>query len=110
MLRIARQHVFSVIKGKSVDEIVQDYQKSRLKIAKPSGYISKEQANSFNQENRECNSNSSHKGNVLQDRSNILNSNDKGSSTKLKSGRLDNKVDRVRKVINFDEDNQCNVA
>ncbi|XP_057657788.1 uncharacterized protein LOC130894811 [Diorhabda carinulata] len=39
MLRIARHHVIPVVKGKSVEEIYEEYMKNKAKNVKPQGYI-----------------------------------------------------------------------
>lgn len=107
MLRIARQHVFAVTRGKTVDEIVQTVLENKMKIPiKPTGYIGLDTENDKNIKNKE---------NIFHDKSNIIcnNSNDKFNISKnsvdtsnniLKKN--ENRIERVRKVINFDSDNK----
>lgn len=99
MLRIARQHVFAVTRGKTVDEIIQNVLESRAKILpKPIGYVSVD--DDRNIKNKE---------NIFHDTNNIVNgtnSNDKKklfTKDKVKM-MMESKIDRVRKVINFDGD------
>lgn len=60
MLRIARHHSYAVVKGKSVDEIIQEYHKSRVvRTQKPQGYVGIEDYNNLlnrtsNNSNSEC--------------------------------------------------------
>lgn len=96
MLRITRNHVFSVVKGKSIDEIVDDYLRNRAKHSKPQGYVGLEEFNSAKKE-----------GNVLQDRSNVLESLEKIKLNSLGKPKAASNIDRIRKVINFgDDDNR----
>lgn len=87
MLRIARQHVFAVTRGKTVDEIIQSVQESRAKIpVKPTGYVG---PNSCSLLDNTCSTRN--KENVFHDSANIM------------PRKQENKIDRVRKVINFDD-------
>nr|XP_023025972.1 uncharacterized protein LOC111513979 [Leptinotarsa decemlineata] len=92
MLRIARHHVFAVVKGKSVDEIYNEYVKSRARQAKPQGYVSLEEfvEQKENKENacRGVRSSSRRGG---------------GECPPLAN---ENKIERIRKVINFGDDNR----
>lgn len=106
MLRIARQHVFAVTKGKTVDEIVQETEINRLKHRKPTGYVSAAE-NAFCKGNASSLSQAGNKENVLQDNINILNSMEKRQKPEVKSSRFaggENRVDRIRKVIDFGDD------
>lgn len=97
MLRIARYHVHSVIKGKSVDEIVGEFLRNRSKHVKPQGYIGIDEFSSAKRRDT-----------VLQDRSNTLDSLEKRKlemSNKLNTSANSN-IDRIRKVINFGDDNR----
>ncbi|KAK9892235.1 hypothetical protein WA026_019036 [Henosepilachna vigintioctopunctata] len=100
MLRIARHHSFAVVKGKSVDEIMNEYNKNKAKSFKPQGYIAPED-NERRQNNKEF---SASKESALKDRSNTGDSlkNVAPQSTIVKPV---SRIDRIRKVINF-EDNR----
>lgn len=98
MLRIARHHVYAVVKGKSVDEIINEYLKNRKKLQKPQGYVAVEDFNKskesdLNKENvnvvKSSTKSGSNRKNVLSENQNIIN---------------ENRVDRIRKVINFGDD------
>lgn len=108
MLRIARQHIFAVMKGKSVDEIIQDFENSRLKNAKPIGYVGLEAA-------RSDVSSAKNKENVFRDRLNTM-SNEKQKSglnrdelIKTTLAKFENRVDRARRMINFDDENNSDI-
>lgn len=94
MLRIARQHVFAVTRGKSVDEIIQNVLESRSKIQpRPVGYVGLDDERNIK-----------NKENIFHDTNNL---NEISNSRKLdKVKTLESKIDRVRKVINFDSDNR----
>ncbi|CAG9764813.1 unnamed protein product [Ceutorhynchus assimilis] len=99
MHRIARHHVISVIKGKTADEIFNDYvTKNRAsRVQRPQGYIAPEE---FNQSKTAP---SSGKETALQDRSNTMESWEKRKTAQM-SKPSENRIDRIRKVINFGED------
>ncbi|KAJ8971816.1 hypothetical protein NQ317_004846 [Molorchus minor] len=50
MLRITRHHVYAVVKGKTVDEIINDYLKNRTKAVRPQGYVGIQEFNDKNKE------------------------------------------------------------
>lgn len=95
MLRIARCHSYAVVKGKSVEEIMSDYNKSKSRTQKPQGYIAP-------QDYREP---------MVPSRDSALKERDSNSSvTKSYSSqpivaKPESRIDRIRKVINF-EDNR----
>lgn len=96
MFRIARHHVYAVVKGKSVEEIIGEYLKSRKRQQKPQGYVAIEDFNKSREADKEnvnvvksSSKSSSTRKNVLSDNQNIIN---------------ENRVDRIRKVINFGDD------
>ncbi|KAG5890907.1 hypothetical protein JTB14_024905 [Gonioctena quinquepunctata] len=96
MLRIARHHVFSVIKGKSVDEIYNEYMKVRAKNSKPHGYVS---LNEFAGDKKGINKENS----LYED---IRRSLQKKMPECSSSSVGENKIERIRKVINFGDDNR----
>ncbi|KAJ8949228.1 hypothetical protein NQ318_022740 [Aromia moschata] len=96
MSRIARHHVYAVVKGKTVDEIINEYMRNRLRNVKPRGYIGIEE---FRERNREL---ANDKENAIQGRVNATASLEKKKLEQLGS---ENKIERIRKVINF-EDNR----
>lgn len=101
MLKIARQYVFAVTKGKTVDEIVQEAENSKLRQKKPVGYVSVEDACKMDV------SQARNKENILQDNTNILNSIEKKPKAEVLKPRFassENRVDRIRKVIDFGDD------
>lgn len=101
MLKIARQYVFAVTKGKTVDDIIQEAEITKLKQKKPTGYISAEDACKIDV------SQARNKENVLQDNTNILKSVEKkpkGDVLKPRFACSENRVDRIRKVIDFGDD------
>lgn len=101
MLKIARQHVSAAIQGKSVDEIIQNAESNNLKLKKPMGYVSAEDV--FKTDVAHFRN----KENILQDKSNILNSMEKKNRedfSKSKFNRAEKPVDRIRKVINFGDE------
>ncbi|KRT82007.1 glycoside hydrolase, partial [Oryctes borbonicus] len=108
MLRIARQHIHAVMLGKSVDEIIQKYEIHRLKNIKPLGYVGLEiQQNDT--------SIAKNKENVFRDRLNTM------SNEKIKLGlnrdelikttlsKVENRMDRVRRMIKFDDENNSDI-
>lgn len=104
MLRITRYHVHAVIKGRSVEEIVQEYLKNKAKTAKPQGYVAIEDVTTSNGTSTRKPS-----YNVLQDKANVLESLEKkkqlSEPNKPKLGNL--QVERIRKAIDFgDDDNR----
>lgn len=108
MLRIARQHIHAVMKGKSVDEIVQEFEISRLKNTKPVGYVGLEGIQNDTSAAR-------NKENVFRDRLNTM-SNEKqklglnrDELIKTTLTRVDNRVDRARRMINFDGENSSDI-
>lgn len=92
MLRIARQHVHAVVvNGKTVDEIVSQVELSnRNKIRKPVGYVGLNEESSA----RNDKENLSEKKTVSENDENA----------KSKHLRVENKIDRIRKVIDFGDD------
>lgn len=77
MLKIARQHVFAVINGKTVDEIIHEAELNSLRFRKLTGYVSAEEISKTDVafvRNKE---------NILQDRSNIMNSQDKKTKNEV---------------------------
>lgn len=94
MLRIARQHVFAVTRGKSVDEIVQNFMENKSKIQpKPTGYVGLDDDKNIKD-----------KENIFRDNSqmNKLSNSSKTINNSNVLKKVENKIDRVRKVINFD--------
>lgn len=102
MLRIARHHVYAVIKGKSVDEIISEYLKNRSKLHKPQGYVGIEEFNRL-QQNLTTMIN---KENVILERLKTDSSVEKKKweQTEKMKPLGDNRVERIRKVINFGDD------
>lgn len=100
MLRITMHHVHAVIKGRSVDEIVQESLRNKAKSTKPQGYVSIEDFSS--------NSNRKPSFNVLQDKVNVLESLEKKKFSEPNKSKLGNiQVERIRKAIDFgDDDNR----
>lgn len=102
MLRITLHHIHAVIKGRSVDEIVQEWLRNKSRSAKPQGYIG------IDDFSTNSNSNRKNSFNVLQDKANVLESLEKKKSIepiKLKLGNI--QVERIRKAIDFgDDDNR----
>ncbi|GJQ66272.1 hypothetical protein Trydic_g4322 [Trypoxylus dichotomus] len=108
MLRIARQHIHAVMQGKSVDEIIQEYEMNRLKNMKPIGYVGLE-----NTQNDIATA--KNKENVFRDRLNTM------SNEKIKMGlnrdelikttlsKGENRADRVRRMIKFDNENNSDI-
>ncbi|EFA07347.2 hypothetical protein TcasGA2_TC015944 [Tribolium castaneum] len=98
MFRIARHHSFAVVKGKTVDEIVNEYVKSRMKNQKPQGYIGIEEFHGLRKDE------GSDKENILVDRSNVESVEKKrdvpGPKTRFLSS---NRIERIKKVISFEE-------
>lgn len=103
MLRIARFHVYAVMKGKQVDEIVSEHLRNRMRNAKPQGYVG---PGGFNSE--KGNSETSNKENSTQVRFNTQESVDKKRLEQLSKPKAgtENRIDRIRKVINFGDDNR----
>ncbi|XP_060525055.1 uncharacterized protein LOC132701272 [Cylas formicarius] len=98
MLRIAKHHVFAVVKGKSLDEIVAEHLKNRARLQKPQGYIGLEEFNNLrNQTNF-----TTKEQRVLQDRANTIESWEKRKMEQL--AKPESKLERIRKVINFGDD------
>ncbi|XP_022911801.2 uncharacterized protein [Onthophagus taurus] len=104
MLKIARLHVGAVLQGKSVDEIVQEYEQRRLKTLKPSGYVSLENVKKMDvsqaKENvlKENDVNLKDRDNVLKDRVNVQSV---GVNLVNREVKKVDRIDKVRKVINF---------
>ncbi|XP_066249064.1 uncharacterized protein mi isoform X2 [Euwallacea similis] len=96
MHRIARYHVISVIKGKTPDEIVHEYLRNKAKVQRPQGYVPP----------AEMRAPSGDKENVFQARGNTLESWEKRRAEQQPSKQplLENKIERIRKVINFGDD------
>lgn len=102
MLRIAKQHVFSVTKCKTVEDIILTYEANRLKTIKPSGYVAKEEP-----EKKIDVSVARGSRDVFQDKANIINSYEKVAPPQPPArpmSTIENRVERVRKIINFDDD------
>lgn len=98
MLRITRYHVHAVIKGRLVDEIVQEYLRNKAKNVKPHGYIGIDDIATNNSNNRKLSFN------VLQDKANVLESLEKKRQSELNKPKLGNlQVERIRKAIDFGE-------
>lgn len=99
MFRIARHHSYAVVKGKTVDEIWNEYVKNRMKNQKPQGYIGIEE---FNKSKRV---ETVDKENVLQDKSNVSESGDKRREILGPKSRFlsQNRIDRIKKVISFED-------
>lgn len=97
MLRVARRYSYSVVKGKSVEEIMSEYNKTKVRNVKPQGYVAPQDYNPFPKES------SVSKESALKDRD----SNNGDSVTKNSSNvtKPESRIDRIRKVINF-EDNR----
>lgn len=100
MLRISKQFVSAVVSGKTIDEIIQAEQnKQKTKINSVLSIKS--------QTVMHDNVTIRNKDNVLKDKQNTM-SNEKSSSGLRRlpikaNSRQENKVERVRKVINFDD-------
>ncbi|XP_050293672.1 uncharacterized protein LOC126734174 [Anthonomus grandis grandis] len=110
MQRIAKYHVISVIKGKSADEIISEYLKNRAnsRVQKPQGYVAPQDYEANGAIGGKRLVPSGGKENVFQDRANTLESWEK---RKLEEGRgkstlTENKIERIRKVINFGDDDR----
>lgn len=104
MLRIARQHVHAVVNGKSVDEIVLEVEINRNKMRKPVGYVGLEASTSRMDVSHAKND----KENLAQQKVNVLcekSTNDE--NIKPKHIRPENKIDRIRKVIDFGDDTEA---
>ncbi|XP_044745392.1 uncharacterized protein LOC123307229 [Coccinella septempunctata] len=100
ILRVARRHVYAVVKGKSVEEIMSEVHKTRVKNIKPQGYIAPQDYNPFPRES------SYSRESALRDRdSNSGDSVTKSSSSQMTTNKPESRIDRIRKVINF-EDNR----
>ncbi|VEN58183.1 unnamed protein product [Callosobruchus maculatus] len=99
MLRIAKHHVISVIKGKSVEEIISEYNRLKARTFKPQGYIGIEEFNRLESMSKE---------NILRERiENAANSANKTVENVPTKFTPNNRVERIRKVINFgDDDNR----
>lgn len=107
MLRIARQHVHAVVNGKSVDEIVLEVEINRKKHQKPSGYVSMEASTSKMDVSHAKND----KENVSQKKVGVLcERNTDENVLKAKHLRPENKIDRIRKVIDFGDDNDSGMV
>lgn len=104
MLRIARQHVHAVVNGKSVDEIVLNVEMNKNKMRKPVGYVGLDAATTsrvdVNQAKNDKENLSQKKKNVLCEK--IVND----ENVKPKHLRPENKIDRIRKVIDFGDDSE----
>ncbi|KAJ8935438.1 hypothetical protein NQ314_012858 [Rhamnusium bicolor] len=103
MLRIARHHVYAVVKGKSVDEIISEYLRNRQKIIKPQGYVGIEEYN--NEKKVETVTN---KKNQMQHKNNTVESLERNKLVYLDKSKVgsESRIDRIRKVINFGDDNR----
>lgn len=103
MLRITRYHVHAVVKGRSVEEIVQEYLRNRARIVKPQGYVAIEDVAGTNGTGTRKPS-----FNVLQDKANVLESLEKKKLLEPNKPKLGNlQVERIRKAIDFgDDDNR----
>ncbi|KAF5275368.1 hypothetical protein FQA39_LY06825 [Lamprigera yunnana] len=101
MLRIARQYVFAVTRGKTVDEILKEAQKHKSRIRKPSGYVGLDKVNDTTETLQLKN-----KENILQDRINIMGHDSAEKSTSFNKGIRSENVERIRRVINFGEDSK----
>lgn len=93
MLRIARQHVHAVISGKSVDEIVLEVEVNKNRARRPVGYVGPGDKIDV-----------SHAKNDKENLSQQKNVNDE--NVKPKHLRQENKIDRIRKVIDFGDDTE----
>lgn len=100
MFRIARHHSYAVVKGKSVDEIVNEYTKNKLKNQKPHGYVGIEEFNNMQRENS-----IKEEHNVLKDKVNILDNFGSQKESIANKTRLvsRNRIDQIKKVISFEE-------
>jgi len=99
MNRIARRYALLATKGKSVEEIISEYLKSKPRVLKPQGYVAPEDYNNI--KNKVT---SDIKENVFQDRVNIIQSWEKQKFEQIAKPATDNKIERIRKVINFGDD------
>ncbi|CAH1955387.1 unnamed protein product [Acanthoscelides obtectus] len=96
MLRIAKHHVIAVIKGKSVEEIISEYNRQKAKTFKPQGYIGIEEFNRLESMSKE---------NILRDKiENAINSSSKVMMNLHSKFTPNNRIERIRKVINFGDD------
>lgn len=108
MLRIARQHIHAVIKGKSVDEIIKEFEISRIKNMKPNGYVGLEA-------HQNDVSTARNKENVFRDRLNTMSIEkqkvgiNRGELIKTILPKFDNPIDRARRMIKFDDENKNDV-
>lgn len=103
MLRITLHHVHAVLKGRSVDDIVQEYFKNKTKCTKPQGYIGIDDVAVYSSNNRRP------AFNVLQDKANVLESLEKKKLLEPIKPKIANniQVERIRKAIDFgDDDNR----
>lgn len=98
MLRIARQHVHAVISGKSVDEIVLEVEMCRNRARRPVGYVGLEDRADVSHARGDKENLSRQKLSVVYEK----NKNDE--NVKPKHLRPENKIDRIRKVIDFGDD------
>jgi hypothetical protein len=101
MFAIAKHHAHAVVKGKMVDEIINEYRKNKVKNQKPHGYIGIEEFNNLNNRSE----NYADKENILQDKINIIESIEKRREHSDSKSRLfiQNRIDRIKKVISFEE-------
>lgn len=104
MLRIARQHVHAVINGKSVDEIVLEVELNKNKARRPVGYVGLENKVDVSHAKNDKENLSQQKVSVLCEK----NVNDE--NVKPKHVRTENKIDRIRKVIDFGDDTDSNAT
>lgn len=100
MLKIARQHVHAVITGKSVDEIVLEVELNKNRTRRPAGYVGLEDTTNKVDVSHARSDKENQKVNVLCEK----NVNDENVKPKLL--RAENKIDRIRKVIDFGDDTE----
>lgn len=101
MLKIARQHVHAVITGRSVDEIVLEVELNKNRARRPAGYVGLDDATHKIDVSHAKNDKENQKVNVLCEK----NVNDE-NVMKPKLLRVENKIDRIRKVIDFGDDTE----
>ncbi|XP_076268398.1 cyclin E-interacting protein minus [Rhynchophorus ferrugineus] len=100
MNRIAKHHILSVVKGKSFEEVIEEYKRSRPKVNKPQGYVPPEDHSSLKNK-----VNSGSKENVLQDRANTFESWERERVRQTaKPSTTETRIQRIKKVIDFSDD------
>ncbi|RZC39424.1 uncharacterized protein BDFB_004689 [Asbolus verrucosus] len=94
MFRIARCHSYAVVKGKSVDEIVNEYMRNKMKNQKPQGYVGIEEFQ-----------NSRNRDSSFLDKENIIESIEKRREHAGQRSKFvyENRIDRIKKVISFED-------